>query len=306
MDEGIEVDTSADTSYSIVINYPGVDRIFLHYAGANDSFQSSDIPYSILDQARLFHFGYPPVMRSLFSDGGAQLTEIFRLAKRTGVTTSMDMAFPDSSSEAGQVDWRFILGNTLPFVDIFLPSVEEILFMLRGETYRELRQTSAGSDILPLITPQLLSDLGSELIDMGAKIVGLKMGDRGMYLRTSNRDGIASIGRTRPSDPETWSGVELWTPCFKVVVAGTTGSGDATNAGLLAGLLRDLPVEQALTMAVAVGACNVEAPDALSGIRSWEETSRRTADGWERKSLILDTPGWQFDQLSGLWRGPCV
>jgi len=60
---------------------------------------------------------------------------------------------------------------------------------------------------------------------------------------------IDSIGRARPSDPEAWAGVELWAPCFKVAVAGTTGSGDATIAGFLAGLLRDLPAAQALTMA---------------------------------------------------------
>jgi sugar/nucleoside kinase (ribokinase family) len=232
-------------------------------------------------------------MRSLFTGGGTLLAEIFRRAKRTGVTTSLDMAFPDPSSEAGQSNWRIILERTLPHVDIFLPSVEEILFMLHGETYRELFTLAACSDLLPFITPQLLSDLGRELIAMGTKIVGLKLGSRGMYLRTGNRDAINSI-------------VELWAPCFKVAVAGTTGSGDATIAGFLAGLLRDLPVEQALTMATAVGACNVEAADALSGIRTWEETSWRLACGWERLPLVLESPGWQFDNSSGLWRGPCA
>jgi sugar/nucleoside kinase (ribokinase family) len=184
--------------------------------------------------------------------------------------------------------------------------VEEILFMLRGDTYRELCRSARGADLLTQVTPQLLSDLGRELIAMGAKIVGLKLGGRGMYLRTGGRDVIDSLGRSRPSDPDAWAGVELWAPCFKVAVLGTTGSGDATIAGFLAGLLRDLPVEQVLTMAVAVGACNVEAADALSGICTWEETSRRLASGWERQPLELNVPGWQFDPSSGLWRGPCV
>ncbi len=127
-----------------------------------------------------------------------------------------------------------------------------------------------------------------------------------MYLRTGGRDVINSIGRARPSDPAAWAGVELWAPCFKVAVAGTTGSGDATIAGFLAGLLRDLTIEQALNMSVAVGACNVEAVDALSGIRTWEDTSRRLAGGWERQPLDLDAPGWHFDQPSSLWRGPCI
>jgi sugar/nucleoside kinase (ribokinase family) len=304
--DGMLVDASVSTSYTIIINYPGIDRIFLHCPGANDTFQVEDVPYSLLEKARLFHFGYPPIMRSLFTGGGTRLAEIFRRAKRTGVTTSLDMAFPDPFSEAGQSNWRIILERTLPHVDIFLPSLEEILFMLRGETYRELFAVAAGSDLLTFITPQLLSDLGRELIGMGSKIVGLKLGNRGMYLRTGSRDALNSMGRACPSNPDAWAEVELWAPCFKVAVAGTTGSGDATIAGFLAGLLRDLPVEQALTMATAVGACNVEKADALSGIRTWEETSWRLACGWDRQPLVLDAPGWQFDNSSGLWQGPCV
>jgi sugar/nucleoside kinase (ribokinase family) len=218
----------------------------------------------------------------------------------------MDMAFPDPSSEAGLVDWRVILESTLPFVDIFLPSAEEILFMLHGDTYREMSHSASGSDLLALVTPQMLSDLSQELIDMGVKIVGLKLGDRGMYLRTAGRDSIEMMGRAHTSDVDAWAGAELWAPCFKVAVAGTTGSGDATIAGFLAGLLNNLPVEQALTMATAVGACNVEAADALSGICTWDETSRRVANGWERRHMELNTPGWQFDRACGLWRGPCA
>jgi sugar/nucleoside kinase (ribokinase family) len=303
--EGLLVDGSTSTSYTIIINYPGTDRIFLHYPGANDTFQAGDIPYPLLEHARLFHFGYPSIMRSLFIDGGIQLAEIFRRAKDTGVTTSLDMAFPDPSSEAGREDWPLILGSTLPNVDIFLPSVEETLFMLRGELYQELLCSASGSDILTLITPQLLSDLGRELISMGAKIVGLKLGSRGMYLRTGGPEAIKSIGRAGPSNPGAWAGLELWAPCFRVEVAGTTGSGDATVAGFLAGLLRGLPVEQALTMAVAVGACNVEAVDALSGVRTWEETSWRLACGWESLPLQVQASGWGFDRSGGLWRGPC-
>jgi sugar/nucleoside kinase (ribokinase family) len=302
--DGMIVDTTVSTSYSVIINYPGADRTFLHFPGANDNFQASDIPYSLLKHVRLFHFGYPPLMRSTFINGGSQLVEIFRRAKESGVTTSLDMALPDPSSEAGRADWRFILQATLPYVDIFLPSAEEILFMLRDDLYRELCKAAAGSDLLALISPQILSELGRELIAMGAKIVGLKLGNRGMYLRTGNRTDFNSIGRASPADTASWSGVELWSTCFKVTVAGTTGSGNATIAGFLAGVLRGLPIEQALSMAVAVGACNVEAADALSGILTWEETSRRLSGPWERESMELNDPGWEFDPACGLWRGP--
>lgn len=304
--EGMIIDASANTSYTIIINYPGVDRIFLNYPGANDIFEARDVPFEFLEQARLFHFGYPPLMRSIFLNDGMQLEMIFRQAHQMGVTTSLDMAFPDPSSEAGQADWRSILKSVLPHVDIFIPSVEEILFMMRRQTYEEMCASIAGPNILPLITPGLLSDIAQELMEMGARIVGLKLGYRGLYLRTGNPLLIKLMGRACPSNPDTWASKELWAPCFKIAVAGTTGSGDATIAGFLAALLRGLSIEESLRLAVAVGACNVEAVDALSGIQSWETTLARVAAGWEQQTLDLDWPGWNFDEASGLWRGAAM
>jgi sugar/nucleoside kinase (ribokinase family) len=304
--EGMVVDASTTTSYTIIISYPGVDRIFLHNPGANDTFQASDVPYALLEQVRLFHFGYPPLMRSIYANQGAQLEEIFRRAKETGVTTSLDMAFPDASSEAGRADWGSILKSVLPYVDIFMPSVEEIFFMLRRATYQKLCAQVSGSAILPRITPELLSELGEEILAMGVKILGLKLGDRGLYLRTGRAEQMRDLGRARPSEPEAWAAKEMWAPCFEVKVAGTTGSGDATIAGFLTALLHDLSIEEALISAVAVGACNVEAADALSGIRTWEETTRRIACDWERHTLDLNSPGWKFDALHHIWRGPCL
>jgi sugar/nucleoside kinase (ribokinase family) len=304
--DGMIIDVSADTSYSIIINYPGMDRIFLHYPGANDSFEARDVPFGLLERARLFHFGYPPLMRSTFLNDGVQLELIFRQAHQMGVTTSLDMAFPDPTSEAGQADWHSILKSVLPHVDIFMPSVEEILFMIRRQTYEEMCAANAGPNILPLISPQLLSDIAQELIEMGARIVGLKLGNRGLYLRTGDALLMKLTGRACPSNPDDWASKELWAPCFKIAVAGTTGSGDATIAGFLAALLRGLSIEESLRLAVAVGACNVEAVDALSGIRSWETTRARVAAGWEQQTFDLDCRGWNLDEANGLWRGPAA
>ncbi len=79
------------------------------------------------------------------------------------------------------------------------------------------------------------------------------------------------------------------------------GSGDSTIAGFLAGLLRGLSPEAAVTAAVAVGACNVEAADTLSGLRSWEETMARVAAGWERHPLEISAGGWRFEEGWGCW-----
>jgi sugar/nucleoside kinase (ribokinase family) len=110
------------------------------------------------------------------------------------------------------------------------------------------------------------------------------------------------MGRARPSDAAGWADRELWSPCFKVNLVGAAGSGDSTIAGFLSALLRDLPPDEAVTVAVAVGACNVEAADTLSGVRPWDETLQRVAAGWERHALDLEAPGWRFDSGQQIWR----
>lgn len=302
--DGMKVDPPANTSYSVLINYPGVDRILLHCSGANDSFGANDVPYESIRAARLFHFGYPPLMRTIYQEDGAQLIELFRRAKETGVTTSLDMAFPDPASVPGQANWHHILEKTLPWVDIFLPSVEEILFMFRRDLYFKLSETAGYAGIGSLITPELLSSLGDQLLGMGAKIAVLKLGDRGLYLRTADTSTLADLGRAQPADLYPWGRCEFWAPCFEVQVVGTTGSGDATIAGFLAAFLRGFTPESTLTAAIAVGACNVEAADALSGIQSWESTQERISRGWPRRILNLNAHGWNFDSASGHWCGP--
>lgn len=302
--DGMIVDEQVSTSYTVIISPPGVDRILMHYAGANDTFGADDVRYDLVARARLFHFGYPPVMRRMYEDGGRQLAELDRRAKETDVTTSLDMAFVDPASEAGRADWVGILKSTLPHVDIFMPSLEEILFMLHREKFDQFYHAADRVGFLSLVTPQLLSDLGHELLDMGVKIIGLKLGERGLYVRTADRSAIGALGRARPSDVSAWANREMWSPCFQVNVVGTTGSGDATIAGFLGALLRDLSPEEALTAAVAVGACNVEAADALSGIRPWGETLQRVREGWARHPLTVHARGWRFDASHQIWVGP--
>jgi len=300
--EGMVVDRRAHTSYTIIINPPDVDRIFLHYPGANDTFSADDIRYDLLDGASLFHFGYPPLMRLMFEGGGAQLVEVYRRAKQTGITTSLDMAVPDPAAPSGRADWVTILRATLPFVDIFLPSIEEILYMLRRSTFDQLARAGGGARFLAGVSAELLSDVSQQLLDMGARIIGLKLGERGFYVRTAGSSALERLGRARPADPAAWADHEMWAPCFKVKLVGAAGSGDSTIAGFLSALLRGLGPAEAVTAAVAVGACNVEAADTLSGVRPWAETMERVAAGWARHDLRLSAARWHFDPDFQLWR----
>jgi sugar/nucleoside kinase (ribokinase family) len=298
--EGMLITREAPTSYTVVINPPGVDRIFLHCPGANDTFGADDIPYARLRGARLFHFGYPPLMRRMYADGGEELSSLLRRVKELGVTTSLDMAKPDPASEAGRAAWPELLRRTLPWVDVFLPSVDEILFMLDRERFDRL-----GPEVIPHTDGALLYEISGRLLELGAAVVVLKLGAEGIYLRTSEQaERLRGMGSCAPSDAGEWAGRELLAPCFQVTVVGTTGSGDCTIAGFLGGLASGLSPEEAMTSGVAVGACNVEKADATSGIPSWPEVQQRMRARWPRRATGLSLPGWQWDEGKAIWRGP--
>lgn len=296
-------DPRSATSYTVIINPPEIDRIFLHCPGANDAFGPENIDLEVVEKAALFHFGYPPLMKRMYENNGAELLQIMKQAKMTGVTTSLDMTLPDPESAAGKADWRHILGEVLPYTDIFLPSIEELLFTLHRPVYQRLTSQANGGSILPLVTAGMLSELSQDLLENGVKLAGIKLGARGMYLRTGSEAQLHKMGRAAPRNHTLWADRELWAPCFKVKVVGTTGAGDAAIAGFLSSILRDLTPENTLKMAVAVGACNVEAPDALGGLRSWEETRQRVEAGWQQQELSVDAPGWSYDAQAGLWYG---
>jgi len=163
---------------------------------------------------------------------------------------------------------------------------------------------AARGDIISQVTPQLLESISQELLDMGVKMVVLKMGSCGIYLRTAPEQMLKSIGRAKPFNEKNWANCERWIPCFKVKVVGTTGSGDSAIAGFLSALLRSCTIDEALAIAVAAGACNVEALDSLSGLRTWDATRERVKKGWEQLPLDPGTPGWNWDENKKMWIGP--
>lgn len=301
--EGVIVVAGETSSYTIVLDPPGLDRMFLHRPGTNDTFSAADVNYDLVAERDLFHFGYPPIMRLMHAEGGRHLIEIFRRVQALGVTTSLDMAMPDPHSEAGQADWQAILAGVMPCVDIFLPSAEELLFMLERERFDDY-QARSGEDMLALFTGDDLSRLSERLLAMGGKVVGIKCGYRGVYVRTAGEERLGRMGKVRPADLSNWAGRELWEPSFHVEhYAGGTGSGDSCIAGFLSAFLRGHTLEETVRYACAAGGFNVTAPDALSGLRPWPEIVAKVHAGWAKNPLQVEGRGWRCD-AGGLWHGP--
>lgn len=297
--QNIIVSSEDSTSYTIVVNPPGRDRTFWHHPGCNDSFGVDDIDMRKLHGAHLFHFGYPPIMKRLYTNDGAELVALFRKVKKAGLITSLDMASVDPNSPAGKVNWNKILDDLLPFVDIFLPSLDEILFMTDPHFFQRISQPA--TEPTTILNETLLQNISGNLIRRGAAIVGLKLGSDGFYLRTASDSRRLALLTQNASD---WTRRELLSPCFQVKERGTTGSGDCTIAGFLAGFIKGLSPEQTVNSAVGAGACNVEALDATSGIPDWNTLQDRINSGWEKHPVAGAFPHWHLDKTTRLAIGP--
>ncbi len=269
----IRTKSNQASSYTMVLSPEKVDRIFLHCTGTNESFTSADVDYKQVGQTKIFHLGYPPLLPSLVANDGTELERLFRFAHETGTITSLDTTLPDPGSVTGQANWPKILARTLPYVDIFVPSIDEIVFMLRRADYERWQ-----NDLLPHISVRYLDDLADQLFALGVSaLTGFKLGEFGIYLGGSKTVALKAL----PIVESDWLGKRVWHPAFDVEVGGTTGAGDAAYAGLLGALLKGLSMEEAARWACAVGACSVEALDATSGVRTWEATAQRLKAGWK-------------------------
>ncbi len=275
------------TSYTIAISPPGVDRTFLHCPGANQTFRAEDVRDEVLTGARVFHFGYPPLMREMYAADGAQLRRLFERVHAAGPATSLDLCAVDPESDAGRVAWEPVLANTLPAVDVFAPSIEELLFMLDRPAHAQLQ---ASPTMAAFLDRRRLAELGDRLLGMGVAVVAIKLGDQGLYLKTAQHAArIAEFCDRIGLSAQDWRDREVLAPCFAArSVVGTTGSGDCTIAGLLAALLRGEGPVDAATSATAVGACSVEAVDPTSAVTAWPVVAARLAGGWRRLPLDID------------------
>ena len=128
----------------------------------------------------------------------------------------------------------------MPYVDFFVPSAEELCFMLDGERYREWTKRADGKDVTEVIRVRDVKPLGQMALDMGARVVLIKCGALGIYYRTACKNGIEDMCRQLNLSMEAWKGKEGFEPSFEPdTVVSATGAGDTSIAAFLASVLRE-------------------------------------------------------------------
>lgn len=206
--------------------------------------------------------------------------------KQMGLTTSLDLAAIDPESEAGKCDWDKILKKVLPYVDFFVPSIEELGYILDYERYEKWQEQAGGEDIVSILSlSEDVRPLTEKALSYGCGGVLLKCGAAGMYLKTAGKDRI----QTADPDLQGWENTELFEDSFVPdrILSGT-GAGDTSIAAFLYAAMQGYSPKESLEYAAATGACCVSTYDTVSGLKSFTEIREKIRNGWEKQTLIKE------------------
>ena len=140
---------SYKTGLTVVMNF-GSDRANITFPGAMEHLSNSDVSDAILQTAKHLH------VSSVFMQTGLKpdVLKLFQRAKKLGLTTSMDPQWDPHE------EWKMNLTELLPFVDVFMPNIEEF------------KHLTSCSDMIT----------GLKKIDSFSNIVVIKNGEKGAYL----------------------------------------------------------------------------------------------------------------------------
>lgn len=279
-------DENGETSYTIVIAPKGSDRAFLHDSGSNHTFCTEDLNWEEIKKVDYFHFGYPTLMRRFYENEGEELLNLYRTLKEFGITTSLDLTAVDPESEAGKCNWEKILRKVLPYVDFFVPSIEELGYMIDQERYQKWQDIAEGEDIVSILS--LKNDvrpLAEKVLSFGCRALLLKCGAAGMYLKTSGKEQILQAD----PDLEGWEDIELFEDSFVPdrILSGT-GAGDTSIGAFLYAAMQGCTPKESVEYAAATGACCVSTYDTISGLKSFPELREKIQKGWEKQKIIKE------------------
>lgn len=122
----LNIDSQYDTGITIVLNVEE-DRANVTYPGAMNHLTIEDITEEDMLKARHLHFSSYFLQPGMWNGLG----ELFKKAKKLGLTTSFDMQWDP------QETWKLNIAEILPNVDIFLPNEKELMFLTGKDNLKD-------------------------------------------------------------------------------------------------------------------------------------------------------------------------
>lgn len=174
---------------------------------------------------------------------------------------------------------RLVLLGYFGLLPALEPEIGEAVGLLRGLGCQIALETGGSGGTLSAIAPALPSvDLYVPSLDEAIHQTGL--GDPREIITCYRTHGAAGVVGVKLGSRGTLlsprAGEFLEIPCVSAPgpVADTTGAGDSLLAGLITGILRGMPLDQAGRLGAATAACCVTGVGATAGLRPFEETMR--------------------------------
>lgn len=279
----LHVREEGSSAYTFVISPPGIDRMFFHNPGVNSETTNEDLDFEIIKQSKVFHFGYPTIMKKYLENDCAELIDLFKKVKsELGVVTSLDLSMPMDIELTNSIDWYEVFDRLLPYVDIFCPSFEEVLILTDYEKYKDLTKLSTSGDIMDSISlEEDIKPIARLLNRYGAPVVLLKCGSHGMYLKTASADNFKNLSKNCGVDINQWADVDYFQKSFKAdKVLSATGAGDTSIGAFLHAIMLGYSAKDSVKYAAATGASCVTAHDSISGLLTFEQISQKLDKGW--------------------------
>jgi sugar/nucleoside kinase (ribokinase family) len=220
---GMQLIKGGKTSSSIVTTRADGSRPALHMKGATGDFYVDDKLLEQVTDAKVVHIGGIGLTETM--DRRGRNAELMQEAKRKGAITTLDV-FATSPDDMKAV------ADVLPYVDYFLPSIEEARALSNIEDMEQAARF---------------------FLDIGVQCCVFTLGGDGAYYHHSN-------------------GTRFALPAFDIDVKCTCGCGDAFNAGFAVGLCRGMPAETAVRFAQATSALNATGLGSQAGVQSFDHT----------------------------------
>jgi sugar/nucleoside kinase (ribokinase family) len=224
--EGLVRKEGVQTSATMLPIRPNGERPALHVIGASGELSFPDVDLGLVARAGFLHVGGTPLMARL---DGEPMSRVFRFARERRITTTYDVLAID------RPDLLSLVEASLPWVDWFMPGLEEAAMMTGRNDRREIIR---------------------HLLEKGAGHTVLKMGGEGSSI------GWMENGRVK----------ELRVPAFRAKVVDSTGCGDAYCAGFITGLSLGWDVERSARLGSAAGALVIQGLGSDAGIVDLDRT----------------------------------